>query len=322
MRNKARRPRQVHLALLRGAEGRGLATDGAPPPRAFQLAAAVPGGGGGGGVGAAAAARAPAATAWLQRISRVVLGAPLGVVGADAREAAAALAYGEYGDLGVAARVALLRALAALALEAEPVREHLAARVDALAAPRARRPPVRPRPDPRLCHVVTARARACLLWARAGRAPPLALRAEPALGGLCGRRPRAAAGERPGRGARQKAERGAGGEAGAAAEWERWMDACRVGVRRPLGADALRRRYWALGGRAGAFRVYVEEDEGRAWGWYEGARPRAAPASWWPRAPRTPNGLPPPAAPGCGAAAARRPPLCATLRTHDRGPAA
>jgi len=141
---EARRPRQVHLALLRGAEGRGLATDGAPPPRAFQLAAAAPGGGGGGGA-AAAATRAPAATAWLQRASRVVLGAPLGVMGADAREAAAALAYGEYGDLGVAGRVALLRALAALALEAEPVREHLAARVDALAAPRARRPPVRPR---------------------------------------------------------------------------------------------------------------------------------------------------------------------------------
>ncbi len=162
----------------------------------------------------------------------------------------------------------------------------------------------------------------------------------PAIGGPCDSRPCMAASERSGHAgaglgvrvqpvavsapaaALQKAERGAGGEAGAAAEWERWMDACRVGVRRPLGADALRRRYWALGGRAGAFRVYVEEDEGRTWGWYEGARPRAAPASWWPRAPRTPNGLPPPAAPGRGAAAARRPPRCATPRPRDRGPAA
>jgi hypothetical protein len=161
-----------------------------------------------------------------------------------------------------------------------------------------------------------------VVWMRASRGRAPALWWELALSGPCGLRPRAPANERPGRGARQKAERGAGGETGAAAEWERWMDACRVGVRRPLGADALRRRYWALGGRAGAFRVYVEEDEGRTWGWYEGARPRAAPASWWPRAPRTPNGLPPPAAPGRGAAAARRPPRCATPRPRDRGPAA
>ncbi len=41
------------------------------------------------------------------------------------------------------ARVALLRALGALALEAEPVRDHLAARIDALTAPHARRAPVR-----------------------------------------------------------------------------------------------------------------------------------------------------------------------------------
>jgi len=68
-----------------------------------------------------------------------------------------------------------------------------------------------------------------------------------------------------------------------------------VGVRRPLGADALRRRYWALGGRAGAFRVYVEEDEGRAWGWYEGARPPRRPCQTGGRpAPGMPSGLPRP----------------------------
>lgn len=65
-----------------------------------------------------------------------------------------------------------------------------------------------------------------------------------------------------------------GADAGAAAEWERWMRACRVGLRRSLGTDALRRRYWALGGRAGAFCVHVEEDEGRGWGWYDGAQPQ------------------------------------------------
>ncbi|KAK9821217.1 hypothetical protein WJX81_001314 [Elliptochloris bilobata] len=202
--------REVHLALLRGVEGRGLGVEGAPPPAAFQLVAAAPGGGGTTGGAAAAARAAAAATAWMQRTSRTVLGAPLDVVGTDAREAAAALAYGEYSDLGARARVALLRALAALALEAEPVREHLAARVEALTAPRPRRAT-----------------------------------------------------------AMQQHEEA---EAGAAAEWERWMCACRVGLRRPLGSDMQRRRFWALGGRAGAFRVYVEEDEGRRWGWYEGEK--------------------------------------------------
>ena len=70
----------------------------------------------------------------------------------------------------------------------------------------------------------------------------------------------------------QAAQHAEDAETGAAAEWERWMRACRVGLRRPLGSDMQRRRYWALGGRAGAFCVYVEQDEGRRWGWYEGAR--------------------------------------------------
>ncbi len=49
------------------------------------------------------------------------------------------------------------------------------------------------------------------------------------------------------------------------------MRLCRVGLRKSLGWDALRRRYWALGGAAGAWRVYVEEDDGKRWGWYDGA---------------------------------------------------
>lgn len=62
--------------------------------------------------------------------------------------------------------------------------------------------------------------------------------------------------------------------AGSAEEWERWMEASRVGVRRPLGADFQKRRYWALGGRASAWRVYVEDStspDSSLWGWYEGA---------------------------------------------------
>ena len=53
-------------------------------------------------------------------------------------------------------------------------------------------------------------------------------------------------------------------------EWETWTEACRVGVRRSLGLDFKRRRYWALGRRYGAWTVFVEEDEGSAWSCYEG----------------------------------------------------
>ena len=51
------------------------------------------------------------------------------------------------------------------------------------------------------------------------------------------------------------------------------MEACRVGWRKPLGYDMQRRRYWALGSNTGSWRVYVEEQEGNLWGWYEGGSP-------------------------------------------------
>lgn len=51
-----------------------------------------------------------------------------------------------------------------------------------------------------------------------------------------------------------------------------WMGACRVGWRKPLGYDAKHRRYWAFGAGLAAWRVYVEEQEGALWGWYEGMR--------------------------------------------------
>ena len=58
---------------------------------------------------------------------------------------------------------------------------------------------------------------------------------------------------------------------GSIEEWEQWKESVRVNSRKPLGVDMQRRRYWALGGRASAWRIYVEEDEGASWGWYEGA---------------------------------------------------
>jgi hypothetical protein len=58
--------------------------------------------------------------------------------------------------------------------------------------------------------------------------------------------------------------------AASAEEWEQWMEACRVGVRQPLGIDCRKRCYWALGGRASAWRIYVEDGSCGLWGWYEG----------------------------------------------------
>lgn len=40
---------------------------------------------------------------------------------------------------------------------------------------------------------------------------------------------------------------------------------CSVGLRRPLGVDFRGRQYWVLGGAAGAWRVFVEEQEGALW---------------------------------------------------------
>lgn len=42
---------------------------------------------------------------------------------------------------------------------------------------------------------------------------------------------------------------------------------------RPLGQDLERRRYWVLGEAAAAWRVYVEEQNGTLWGWYDGESP-------------------------------------------------
>ncbi len=43
-----------------------------------------------------------------------------------------------------------------------------------------------------------------------------------------------------------------------------------MGLRRALGWDYHRRRYWAFGSAAAAWRLYVESDNGTSWGWYDG----------------------------------------------------
>ena len=60
--------------------------------------------------------------------------------------------------------------------------------------------------------------------------------------------------------------------AGSVEEWMAWQQGVNGGMRRPLGLDYSKRRYWALGGRAACWRVYVEEPETGQWGWYEGER--------------------------------------------------
>jgi hypothetical protein len=59
-------------------------------------------------------------------------------------------------------------------------------------------------------------------------------------------------------------------QAAAVADWAAWLQQRRLGLRRPLGFDLRGRRYWCFGHQAGAFRLYIEEEEGKLWGWYEG----------------------------------------------------
>ncbi|GMH41171.1 hypothetical protein BSKO_09081 [Bryopsis sp. KO-2023] len=71
-------------------------------------------------------------------------------------------------------------------------------------------------------------------------------------------------------------------------KWMEWLQSCRLGFMKILGEDIRGRRYWAIGGRAGAWRIFVEsfpecyagnepDDENphggprSEWGWYEGS---------------------------------------------------
>lgn len=44
----------------------------------------------------------------------------------------------------------------------------------------------------------------------------------------------------------------------------------RLSMRKPLGTDFNKRRYWVLGQNAAAWSVFVEDRDGADWGWYEG----------------------------------------------------
>ncbi len=57
---------------------------------------------------------------------------------------------------------------------------------------------------------------------------------------------------------------------GLVADWVKWREGARLGLRRALGWDYHRRRYWAFGSAAAAWRLYIEHDSGAAWGYYDG----------------------------------------------------
>ncbi|CAL8466956.1 g6492 [Coccomyxa elongata] len=217
--------REVHSALLRGADGKGLSSDASDAPRTAKLAADA------------------AAAAWTGRVSKAILDAPPFAVDDDAREAAVHLAYAEYDDLSVLERIAILRGLSALALSADAVRDYISARLEAMPAPA----------PPRLKKKEEGEGKE---GAKEDEAAPAELAKSAAAATSAGPQKKAAA--------------AAASMAGSAEEWEQWMEASRVGVRRSLGSDSHKRCYWALGGRASAWRVYVEDKDSSLWGWYEG----------------------------------------------------
>lgn len=56
---------------------------------------------------------------------------------------------------------------------------------------------------------------------------------------------------------------------GSLEEWQAWSRSVQAGFGRPIGEDHARRRYWVLGGVAGAGRVFVQNPTTGSWGWYE-----------------------------------------------------
>jgi len=110
--------RDLHTSLLRVATGVDVALL-AQPVAAQAEAGASAGAGAGGG-----------ARPWPEAVRAAVARAPRHLVNEEALAAAAALQEGEYADLGAGARVALLRALAALATEVDAFRDHMTAAVE------------------------------------------------------------------------------------------------------------------------------------------------------------------------------------------------
>ncbi|WIA30512.1 hypothetical protein OEZ86_000596 [Tetradesmus obliquus] len=167
------------------------------------------------------------------------------------------LVSGDYASLPLAGRMAVLRCLLELALASETLRAHLDARIEAYTAPRPLRSDL-------------FRAFAGALTGPQQPGPGRGRWARPGAGGG------AAAGdggpsEDDRRAAAAASDRGTAGRM--LEEWMEWLaqqEQHSMGLRVPLGNDCRQRRYWLLGGVAGAWRLFCEEADGELWGYYEG----------------------------------------------------
>ncbi|KAF6259564.1 hypothetical protein COO60DRAFT_1700751 [Scenedesmus sp. NREL 46B-D3] len=174
------------------------------------------------------------------------------------------LVSGDYASLPLHARMAVLRSLMELALASETLRAHLDARIEAYTGPR----PIR---------ADTFRAFAGALTGPQQPGPGRGRWARPSAGAAAAA---AGGGGGEGGGGPSEDERRAAaaasdrGTAGRMLEdWMEWLaqqEQHSVGLRVPVGSDCRERRYWLLGGVAGAWRLYCEEKEGQLWGYYEG----------------------------------------------------
>ncbi len=235
--------RDVHLALLRCVDATLHKPGGKCPPQPLTARYVVKTGHG----------IVISAQHWSQRAAATVHSFAHETTDAAGAVAAALDLYQtDYADLPLASRLAILRALTELALGSEALREHVSARMDApVSAFKAARP-----------------------------------RLMPGEGGPKGSKNSAGKG-RPMPGSDQpdvdedaNAAAARGPDPAAVRAWLEWTESLRLGLRRPLGVDLQGRRYWALGGGAGAWRVYVEAGPaGGDWGFYEGPALRAL-AEW------------------------------------------
>lgn len=171
---------------------------------------------------------------WPERVSNFLLGSP--IVPYEIKHIAVKLAYGDYLDLTVSERLQLLGTMCQLALESDQSVNEVTGRQDAMSSEFI----ARDVPDEDF-----------------EGTPPASFPAR----AFHTTKVQAGASEDPLEG---------GDPRKMLDDWAAWTRSWRLGLRRPLGKDVRGRRYWALGGRAGAFRVYVEEMEGKLWGWYEG----------------------------------------------------
>ena len=168
----------------------------------------------------------------------------------QARDAALKLAYGDYLDLTPEERLTLLVALTHAAMNSDPMIAEISMRVDHLGVMTTRRDGgAGDEFDDEGGRLASAAATAV---AQASKARPLlpSTAAAPLEDGTSTPSP-----PRPPE---------------PVAVWQKWASAQNIGIRRPLGTDFRGRRYWAMGRQSGAFRVYCESADGKAWGWYEG----------------------------------------------------